>query len=95
MPDSPYLTCGEGATYLRTTKHGIYALVKTGRLKKMPGSRKLLFTREALDRCLTQRAGSRRIAREALPLRSRKSSKGELQPCREPTPIPTSPATAA
>jgi excisionase family DNA binding protein len=52
---SPYLTAPEAATYLRTTVQGIYALVKRGRLKPMPGSGKLLFTREALDACLQKR----------------------------------------
>ena len=53
--ESPYLTCEEAAGYLRTTRQGIYALVKRGRLKAMPGSGKLLFTREALDRYLNTR----------------------------------------
>jgi excisionase family DNA binding protein len=53
--ESPYLTCEEAAAYLRTTRHGIYSLVKRGRLKPMPGSGKLLFTREALDACLQRR----------------------------------------
>lgn len=52
---SPYLTAVEAAAYLRTTVQGIYALVKRGRLKPMPGSGKLLFTREALDACLQKR----------------------------------------
>jgi excisionase family DNA binding protein len=52
---SPYLTAAEAATYLRTTVQGIYALVKRGRLRPMPGSGKLLFTREALDACLQKR----------------------------------------
>lgn len=52
---SPYLTASEAAAYLRTTVQGIYALVKRGRLKPMPGSGKLLFTREALDDCLKKR----------------------------------------
>jgi excisionase family DNA binding protein len=52
---SPYLTAPEAATYLRTTVQGIYALVKRGRLRPMPGSGKLLFTREALDECLSKR----------------------------------------
>lgn len=52
---SPYLTAVEAAAYLRTTVQGIYALVKRGRLKPMPGSGKLLFTRAALDECLTKR----------------------------------------
>jgi excisionase family DNA binding protein len=55
---SPYLTAAEAALYLRTTIQGIYSLVKRGRLKPMPGSGKLLFTREALDACL-QRRGRR------------------------------------
>jgi excisionase family DNA binding protein len=50
---TPYLTCAEAAVYLRTTKQGIYALVKRGRVKPMPGSGKLLLTREALDRYLS------------------------------------------
>jgi excisionase family DNA binding protein len=53
--DSPYLTIQEGADYLRTTVQGIYSLVKRGRLHPMPGRGKLLFTREALDRCMTTR----------------------------------------
>ena len=53
--DSPYLTASEAATYLRTTVQGIYSLVKRGRLKPMPGSGKLLFTRDALDACLLRR----------------------------------------
>ena len=56
---SPYLTASEAAAYLRTTVQGIYALVKRGRLKPMPGSGKLLFTREALDECLMKRAARR------------------------------------
>lgn len=54
---SPYLTCAEAAAYIRSTKQGVYALVKRNRLKPMPGSGKLLFTREALDKYL---AGKRR-----------------------------------
>jgi excisionase family DNA binding protein len=52
---SPYLTATEAAVYLRTTIGGIYSLVKRGRLKPMAGSRKLLFTRQALDECLQRR----------------------------------------
>ena len=52
---SPYLTAAEAAAYLRTTIQGIYSLVKRGRLKPMPGSGKLLFTREILDECLKKR----------------------------------------
>ena len=53
--DSPYLTAAEAAAYLRTTVQGVYALVKRARLKPMPGSGKLLFTREALDACLQKK----------------------------------------
>lgn len=53
---SPYLNCDEAASYLRTTKQGIYSLVKRGRLKPMPGRPgRLLFTRETLDRYLSGR----------------------------------------
>jgi hypothetical protein len=52
---SPYLTAGEAAAYLRRSIQGLYALVKRGRVKPMPGSGKLLFTREALDACLQKR----------------------------------------
>jgi excisionase family DNA binding protein len=54
-PLSPYFTCVEAALYLRTTVQGIYSLVKRGRLHPMPGTSKLLFTREALDRYLATR----------------------------------------
>jgi hypothetical protein len=50
--ESPYLLAPEAATYLRKTVQAIYALVKRGRLKPMPGSGKLMFTREALDKYL-------------------------------------------
>ena len=54
--DSPYMTAGEAAAYIRTTIQGIYALVKRGRVKPMPGRPgRLLFTREALDRYLQGR----------------------------------------
>jgi excisionase family DNA binding protein len=56
---SPYLTCAEAAAYLRTTKQGIYALVKRGRLRPMPGSGRRLFTREALDESLKKRRPGR------------------------------------
>jgi excisionase family DNA binding protein len=53
---SPYLTVEEAAAYLRSTKHGIYSLVKRGRIKPMPGRPgRLLFTREALDKYLNSR----------------------------------------
>jgi excisionase family DNA binding protein len=51
---SPYLTAAEAAAYIRSTIQAIYALVKRGRLKPMPGRPgRLLFTREALDNYLT------------------------------------------
>jgi excisionase family DNA binding protein len=50
---SPYLTSVEAAVYLRTTVQGIYSLVKRNKIKPMPGSGKLLFTREALDKYLS------------------------------------------
>lgn len=50
---SPYLTVDEAAAYLRTTRNGIYSLVKRRRLHPMPGRPgRLLFTRDALDRYL-------------------------------------------
>ena len=54
--DSPYLTAVEAAAYVRSTVQGIYSLVKRGRIKPMPGSGKLLFTRDELDRCLASRS---------------------------------------
>jgi excisionase family DNA binding protein len=53
--ESPYLTATEAAIYLRTTVQGIYALVKRGRLKPMPGFGRLLFTQEELDACLQRK----------------------------------------
>ncbi len=53
--ESPYLTAAEAAVYLRTTVQGIYSLVKRGKVKPMPGSAKLLFTRDALDSYLQNR----------------------------------------
>jgi hypothetical protein len=51
--ESPYLTAEEAAIYLRRPSvQAIYSLVKRGRLKPMPGSGRLLFTREALDASL-------------------------------------------
>jgi excisionase family DNA binding protein len=54
---SPYLTAKEAAAYIRSTIQGVYALVKRGRLKPMPGSGKLLFTREACDKYLNGKLG--------------------------------------
>ncbi len=56
---SPYFTAREAAAYLRTTLQGIYSRVKRGRLKPMPGSGKLLFTREAMDASLEKRQAKR------------------------------------
>jgi excisionase family DNA binding protein len=54
--ESPYLTAAEAAAYLRRPSvQAIYSLVKRGRLKPMPGSGRLLFTREALDAALARR----------------------------------------
>lgn len=47
--ESPYLTAEEAAVYLRTTVKGIYSLLERRKLKKLPGSRTVLFTREMLD----------------------------------------------
>jgi excisionase family DNA binding protein len=53
---SPYLTADEAAAYLRTTRQGVYALVKRGRIRPMPGRPgRLLFTRDALDHFLNSR----------------------------------------
>jgi len=55
-PASPYLTVQEAAEYLRTTVQAIYALVKRGRIKPMPGRPgRLLFKRQDLDDYLTGR----------------------------------------
>jgi excisionase family DNA binding protein len=50
---SPYMTAVEAAAYVRSTVQGIYALVKRNRIKPMPGSGKLLFTKETLDKYLS------------------------------------------
>jgi hypothetical protein len=58
--DSPYLTAGEAAEYLRTTVQGVYSLRKRNLLHPLPGrTGRLLFTREALDRCLEVRRRGR------------------------------------
>lgn len=45
--ESPYFTAEEAAAYLRRPSvQAIYALVKRGKLKPLPGSGKLLFTRD-------------------------------------------------
>jgi len=54
--ESPYLTAAEAAVYLRRPSvQAIYSLVKRGRLKPMPGSGRLLFTRDALDVAMARR----------------------------------------
>jgi excisionase family DNA binding protein len=58
--DSPYLNVAEAAAYLRRSSQGIYALVKRGRLKPMPGSRQLFFTRDNLDAFMLGKAKSRK-----------------------------------
>lgn len=50
---SPYLTAEEAAAYLRLNNvKKIYGLIERGRLKRLPGSRKLRFTIELLDEYL-------------------------------------------
>jgi excisionase family DNA binding protein len=46
---SPYLTAEQAAGYLHTTVKGIYSLLERRKLRKLPGSRTVLFTRELLD----------------------------------------------
>jgi hypothetical protein len=46
---SPYLNAEQAAAYLRTTIKGIYSLLERRKLKKLRGSRTVLFTREMLD----------------------------------------------
>jgi excisionase family DNA binding protein len=58
VQSSPYLVVREAAEYLRTTAHGIYSLVKRGKIEPMPGRPgRLLFTREALDEYLVGKKG--------------------------------------
>jgi excisionase family DNA binding protein len=47
--ESPYLTTEEAAKYLRTTANGVYSLLERRKLKKLPGSRTVLFTFDMLD----------------------------------------------
>ena len=46
---SPYYTADEAASYLKTTKKAVYNLVERRKLRKLPGSRRLRFTKEDLD----------------------------------------------
>lgn len=46
---TPYLNVEQAASYLRKTKKAVYGLVERGRLKKLEGSRILLFTKAMLD----------------------------------------------
>lgn len=47
--ESPYLTIEEAAIYARTTVNNIYGLIERRKLKKLPGTRTVLFTQEILD----------------------------------------------
>lgn len=47
--ESPYLTIEEAAIYARTTVNNIYGLIERRKLKKLPGTRTVLLTREILD----------------------------------------------
>jgi hypothetical protein len=47
--ESGYFTVEEAAWFCRTSEKGIYAMIEAGKLKKCPGSRKCLFTKEMLD----------------------------------------------
>lgn len=47
--ESPYMNTEEAAAYCQTTVKGIYSMLETGKLKKCPGSRKCLFTKEMLE----------------------------------------------
>ena len=49
VPISPYYTTADAAAYLRTTLKAIYGLVERGQLKRCPGPKRYLFTREMLD----------------------------------------------
>jgi excisionase family DNA binding protein len=50
---SPYLTAEEAAAYLRLDSvKKIYGLIERGKLRPLPGSRKLRFTIEILDEYL-------------------------------------------
>jgi excisionase family DNA binding protein len=53
MTDSPYLTVQEAANYCRVAKRTIYNRRKE--IARVPGVRKLLFTREVLDDWLAKR----------------------------------------
>lgn len=58
--DTPYLTVEDAASYCRVAVQTIYN--NRRHIQRMPGIRKLLFTREALDRWLsTRRKPSRRL----------------------------------
>lgn len=58
VPQTKYLTVGEAAIYCRVAVQTIYNNRRY--IERMPGVRKLLFTREALDRWLATRKGKRR-----------------------------------
>lgn len=58
VPQAKYLTVEEAAAYCRVAVQTIYN--NRRHIERMPGVRKLLFTREALDRWLATRKGKRR-----------------------------------
>ena len=55
---TPYLDVRQAAAYCRCAVQTIYNHRR--RIERMPGLRKLVFTREALDRWLATRPGRRR-----------------------------------
>ncbi len=50
----PCLDVEEAAHFLRRSVQAVYALVKRGRLRPMPGSARLLFSRSELERFLSE-----------------------------------------
>lgn len=58
VPQVKYLTVEDAAAYCRVAVQTIYN--NRRHIERMPGVRKLLFTREALDRWLATRRGNRR-----------------------------------
>jgi hypothetical protein len=55
--DSPFYTKEEAAKYLPTTVDGIRGRVERGQLKRCPGVRHYLFTKEMLDDSVKGRKG--------------------------------------
>jgi hypothetical protein len=56
--DSPYLTAPEAAAYCRVALQTIYN--HRSEIERVPGVRRLLFTRESLDSWLSTRKRHRR-----------------------------------